>query len=272
MKNDHCRKSLPPGVNKFFQKGPLRPEKSKKQKRASEEKSHKMKNDPCWKLLPPLFCFLLFSGLRGPLRKNLFTRGGNDFRQGSFFINDFFLLRPFFVFCCFWASEALFGKIYLLEVVTIFNKDHFLFYDFFCPRLLRPFCFFRASEALFRQTYLLRVVTIFDKDHFSFYVFFCPPRKNLLKAYINPVSQNLSNQHQKKGLGQPKLGLGQEKPWSIMSELCQDTSLYPRSSATIRTMWGFFWAITAFEKRRKEMKNCIDINSIVVYIAVVSLF
>ena len=47
MKNDHCRKSLPPGVNKFFQKGPLRPEKSKKQKRASEEKSHKMKNDPC---------------------------------------------------------------------------------------------------------------------------------------------------------------------------------------------------------------------------------
>ena len=47
MKNDPCRKSLPPQVNKFFRKGPLRPEKSKKQKRASEEKSHKMKNDPC---------------------------------------------------------------------------------------------------------------------------------------------------------------------------------------------------------------------------------
>ena len=53
MKNDPCQKSLPPGVNKFFQKGPLRPEKSKKQKRASEEKSHKMKNDPCRKSLPP---------------------------------------------------------------------------------------------------------------------------------------------------------------------------------------------------------------------------
>ena len=56
MKNDPCQKSLPPRVNKFFRNGPLRPEKSKKQKRASEasdEKSHKMKNDPCQKSLPP---------------------------------------------------------------------------------------------------------------------------------------------------------------------------------------------------------------------------
>ena len=130
----------------------------------------------------------------------------------------------FFVFCFFWASEAHYGKTYLLRVVTTFDKDHFSLYDFFCPNFLRPFCFFRASEALFRQTYLLQVVTIFDKDHFSFYVFFCPPRKNLLKAYINPVSQNLSNQHQKKGLGQPKLGLGQEKPWSIVTDDCMKTS------------------------------------------------
>ena len=78
-----------------------------------------------------LFCFLLFSGFRGPLRKNLFTQGGNDFRQGSFFIIWLFcprLLRPF---CFFRASEALFRQTYLLRVVTIFDKDHFSFYVFF---------------------------------------------------------------------------------------------------------------------------------------------
>ena len=54
MKNDPCRKSLPPRVNKFFRKGPLRPEKSKKKGlRSLGQKSHKMKNDPCQKSLPP---------------------------------------------------------------------------------------------------------------------------------------------------------------------------------------------------------------------------
>ena len=34
---------------------------------------------------------LFFSGFRGPFSTNLFTPGGNDFRQGSFFILCFFL-------------------------------------------------------------------------------------------------------------------------------------------------------------------------------------
>ena len=43
-------------------------------------------------------CFSRFLGLRGPLQQNLFSRGGNDFWQGSFFIIQLF------------SSEALFGK------------------------------------------------------------------------------------------------------------------------------------------------------------------
>ena len=53
MKNDPCRKSLPPGVNRFVEKGPLKPEKNKRASEASDKKSHEMKNDPCRKLLPP---------------------------------------------------------------------------------------------------------------------------------------------------------------------------------------------------------------------------
>ena len=110
---------------------------------------------------------MLFLGFSRPFWKNLFSQGGNDFRQGSFLILWLFclrLLRPFFVFCFFQASEAHYGKTYLLRVVTTFNKDHFALYDFwgallffsgfydfrqgsffilcfFClPRLLRPFC------------------------------------------------------------------------------------------------------------------------------------
>ena len=46
MKNDPCRKSLPPGVNRFVEKGPLKPEKNKRASEASDKKSQKMKNDP----------------------------------------------------------------------------------------------------------------------------------------------------------------------------------------------------------------------------------
>ena len=53
MKNDPCRKSLPPGVNRFVEKGPLKPEKNKRASEASDKKSHIMKNDPCRKSLPP---------------------------------------------------------------------------------------------------------------------------------------------------------------------------------------------------------------------------
>ena len=53
MKNDPCRNSLPPGVNRFVEKGPLKPEKNKRASEASDKKSHIMKNDPCRKSLPP---------------------------------------------------------------------------------------------------------------------------------------------------------------------------------------------------------------------------
>ena len=46
---------------------------------------------------------LFFSGFRGPFSTNLFTPGGNDFRQGSFFILCFFLSAE--------ASEALFVAV-----------------------------------------------------------------------------------------------------------------------------------------------------------------
>ena len=77
-----------------------------------------------------------------------------------------------FYFCFFRASEAHYGKTYLLEVVTIFDKDHFSFNDFFLLRPFFVFCCFWASEALFGKIYLFEVVTIFDKDHFLFYDFF----------------------------------------------------------------------------------------------------
>ena len=38
MKNDPCRKSLPPGVNRFVEKGPLKPEKNKRASEASDKK------------------------------------------------------------------------------------------------------------------------------------------------------------------------------------------------------------------------------------------
>ena len=104
MKNDPCRKSLPPRVNKFFRKGPLRPEKSKKQKRGGNNFQQGSFFILWLFSSEALFCFLLFSGLRGPFWKNLFTPGGNNFWQGSFFILWLFcprLLRPFFVFCFF---------------------------------------------------------------------------------------------------------------------------------------------------------------------------
>ena len=56
MKNDPCRKLLPPGLNKFFRSGPLKPEKKQKTKkglRSLRQKSHKIRNDPCQKSLPP---------------------------------------------------------------------------------------------------------------------------------------------------------------------------------------------------------------------------
>ena len=62
------------------------------------------------------------------------------FHKNHFIFYDFFwllLLTPFFIFCVFrvfWASEALYGKTYFLEVVMIFDKDHFLLYNFFLPR------------------------------------------------------------------------------------------------------------------------------------------
>ena len=53
MKNDPCRKLLPPGVNRFVEKGPLKPEKNKRASEASDKKSHKIRNDPCRKSLTP---------------------------------------------------------------------------------------------------------------------------------------------------------------------------------------------------------------------------
>ncbi len=38
MKNDPCQKSLPPGVNRFVEKGPLKPEKNKRASEASDKK------------------------------------------------------------------------------------------------------------------------------------------------------------------------------------------------------------------------------------------
>jgi hypothetical protein len=75
---------------------PLKPENNKKQKRASGEKNHLMKNDP--------------------YRKSLPHRVNKFFRKGP--------LRPKEI------KEQKRG-FYLLEVVTILDKDHFLFYDFF---------------------------------------------------------------------------------------------------------------------------------------------
>ena len=100
------------------------------------------------------------------------------------------------LFLLFLASEALYGKTYLLEVVTIFDKDHFSLMTFFfwgpflffvvfglqrpfLEKLIfssfwRPFLFFAfflASEAHYGKTYLLRVVTTFNKDHFALYDF-----------------------------------------------------------------------------------------------------
>ena len=64
----------------------------------------------------------------------------------NFFLRGFW--GPFFVFCVLRASEALYSKTFLLEVVSTFDKDHFLFYDFFLLRPIFVFCFFRASGAL----------------------------------------------------------------------------------------------------------------------------
>ena len=127
-----------------------------------------------WGFWGPFLFFVVFGLQRPFLEKFIYSRC-NDFWQGSFLILWLFclrLLRPFFVFCFFQASEALYGKTFLLEVVTIFDKDHFSFNDFFLLRPFFVFCCFWASEALFGKIYLFEVVTIFDKDHFSFYDFF----------------------------------------------------------------------------------------------------
>ena len=42
-KNDPCRKLLPPGVNRFVEKGPLKPEKTKGPQKPRTKKSHIMK-------------------------------------------------------------------------------------------------------------------------------------------------------------------------------------------------------------------------------------
>ena len=61
---------------------------------------------------------LFFSGFRGPFSTNLFTPGGNNFRQGSFFVLCFFLSAE--------ASEALLSRRYYFVAVAIYIATVFV--------------------------------------------------------------------------------------------------------------------------------------------------
>ena len=88
-----------------------------------------------------LFCFLLFSGFRGPLRKNLFTQGGNDFWQGSFFIIWLFLSEASEALLFFSGFRGPFSTNLFTPGGNDFRQGSFFILCFFCPpRLLRPFC------------------------------------------------------------------------------------------------------------------------------------
>ena len=98
----------------------------------------------------------------------------------TFFVRGFW--GPFLFFCFFWASEAHYGKTYLLRVVKIFDKDHFSLYDFFCPRLLRPFCFFSGFRGPFSTNLFTPGGNDFRQGSFFILCFFCPPR--LLRPFL----------------------------------------------------------------------------------------
>ena len=113
-KNDPCRKLLPPGVNRFVEKGPLKPEKTKGPQKPRTKKVIKWKMilvENCYHLF---FVFCFFSASEALYAKTYLLKVVTIFDKDHFSFNDFFLLRPFFIFCYFWASEALLGKIYLL--------------------------------------------------------------------------------------------------------------------------------------------------------------
>ena len=90
-----------------------------------------------------LFLFFAFSGLRVPFWRNLFTRGGKMFRQGSFLIIWLYwprLLMPFFAF---FGPQRPFTANLFTRGGNNFQQGSFFILWLFSSEAL--FCFLRFS-------------------------------------------------------------------------------------------------------------------------------
>ena len=82
--------------------------------------------------------FLHFSCLRGPLRQNLYSRGGNNFRQGSFF-----LLRPFLFFTFFVLWYPFWKNLFTRGGNKLQRGSFFILWLFSSEASEALFCFLR---------------------------------------------------------------------------------------------------------------------------------
>ena len=81
--------------------------------------------------------FLHFSGLKGPLRQTYLLEVVITFNKDHFSFYDFFLLRPFFVFCVFRASGHLRQNLFTRGGNDFQQGSYFILWLFSSKALFR---------------------------------------------------------------------------------------------------------------------------------------